>query len=164
MRGLLFALFLCAGCASAQTPTREHFAPSGWERAYHDSKYSPVVKVGDTVIVSGIPAAKGETYEAKIRWMFEQLERHLAEAGATTADVVEVTSFHVTQDAATFKKDMETFAKVSTGYFRSHYPAWTAVATPALLSKDAPLELRAVAIIGSGQRPKSHIVAPPASE
>jgi enamine deaminase RidA (YjgF/YER057c/UK114 family) len=157
---LLLTLICLAGIASAQPPTREHLAPKGWEGSYHDWKYSPVVKVGDMVIVSGIPAAVGENYEAKVRWMFEQLKLHLAVAGATTADVVEVTSFHVTRDTASFRKEFETVSKVSIDYFPDHYPAWTAAATPALLANDAPIELRAVAIIGSGKRPKADIPKP----
>ena len=90
---LLLTLICLTASASAQPPTREHFAPKGWEGSYHDWKYTPVVKVGDRVIVSGIPAAVGETYEAKVRWMFEQLKLHLAVAGATTADVVEGDQF-----------------------------------------------------------------------
>ncbi|HEY0660502.1 MAG TPA: Rid family hydrolase [Lysobacter sp.] len=160
MRLFLFLACLLSLNAAAQSPTREHFAPPGWEHAYHTYRYSPVVKVGDTVFVSGIPAAKGDSDEAKVRWMFEELKRHLAEAGATPADVVEVMSFHVTKDSASFGDDMETVSRIAAEYFTSHYPAWTAVATPALLSKDAPLELRAVAIIGSGQRPRARIAAP----
>lgn len=154
---LLACLFPLA--AGAQAPTRHHYAPPGWEQAYHTYKYSPVVKVGDTVFVSGIPAAKGDTNEAKVRWMFEELKRHLAEAGATTADVVEVISFHVVRDSASFGTDMDTVSRISAEYF-SHPPAWTAVATPALLAEGAPLELRALAIIGSGRRPQADIAQP----
>lgn len=139
--------------------TREHFAPPGWEDAFHDQRYSPVVKIGDRVIVSGIPAAVGADDEARVRWMFEQLRAHLALAGATTADVVEVTSFHVTGDTARFQAAMAIVARVSRDYFPVP-PAWTAVATPALLSPGAPLELRAEAVIGSGARPRADIAKP----
>src|SRR5262245_37537275 len=64
---LLLCLF--AVDAVAQTaPVREHLAPSGWEGSYHDLHYTPVVRIGDRVIVSGIPALEGDTEEAKIRW------------------------------------------------------------------------------------------------
>ena len=62
------------------------------EASYHQWHYSPVVKVGDTVIVSGIPAGMGDSYEA--RGMFEALKAHLTTAGATLADVVEITTYH----------------------------------------------------------------------
>lgn len=158
---LLIAACLCSAAAFAE-PSREHFAPERWARSYHQWKYSPVVKVGDTVIVSGIPAAVGENYEAKVRWMFEQLKLHLAAAGATPADVVELTSFHVTADSASFRRDFETVRDVALAYFPDYYPAWTAVATPALIAQDAPIELRAVAVIGSGKNPKADIPKPEA--
>ncbi|HZH43481.1 MAG TPA: Rid family hydrolase [Lysobacter sp.] len=161
---LLFAaaLAVIAAPASAQdAPTREHFAPRGLEAAYHDWHYTPVVKVGDTVIVSGIPAARGDTYEAKVRWMFEELKRHLATAGATMADVVELTSFHATpKDSAQFREEFAKFAPIHHEYFPDHYPAWSAVGTSALLANGAPVELRAVAVIGSGQRPRADIPKP----
>lgn len=145
----------------ASAPTREHFAPPGTEASYHQWHYTPVVKVGDQVIVSGIPAMVGETYEDKVRWMFQQLDAHLRTAGATLADVVELTSFHAgATDSATFQAEFARFAPIHAEFFPSHYPAWSAVGTTALLATGAPVELRAVAIIGSGRAPKADIPLP----
>lgn len=153
-------LLLASGAVAAQeAPTREHLAPEGWEGSYHELHYTPVLKIGDRVIVSGIPASVGETDEDKIRWMFRQLEAHLTRAGATLADVVELQSFHVAGDHAEFRRRLEPMLKVHREVFRDHYPAWTAVATPALYSADAPVELRAEAIIGSGRAPNADIPA-----
>lgn len=153
-----------AAAASAQTvtaPSREHLAPAGWEGSYYDTHYSPVVKIGDRVIVSGIPAGgPGKTDEEKIRWMFAQLKAHLEKAGATLEDVVEITSFHVSADHADFRKKVEPMLKVHREVFRDHYPAWTAVGTTALFSRDAPVEMRAEAIIGSGKTAKADIPKP----
>lgn len=146
--------------AAAQSPTREHLAPAGWEGSYHDLHYTPVLKIGNRVIVSGIPAAVGETDEDKIRWMFAQLEAHLETAGATLQDVVELTSFHVAADHAEFRKKLEPMIKVHREVFDDHYPAWTAVGTTALYSSGAPVELRAEAIIGSGKAPRTRIPVP----
>lgn len=147
--------------ATATEPTREHLAPAGWEGSYHDYHYTPVVKVGDMVIVSGIPAMRGDTYEAKIRWMFEQLKAHLQRAGATLGDVVELTSFHAgPKNTAAFRAEFEQFAKIHHEYFPDHYPAWTAVGTTALLADGAPVEMRVVAMIGSGKAPKADIPKP----
>ena len=96
-----------------------------------------MLKLGDRVIVSGIPALRGETDEDKIRWMFAQLKLHLEQAGATLADVVELNSFHVATDHADFRRKMEPMLKVHREVFRDHYPAWTAVGTTALFSVDA---------------------------
>jgi enamine deaminase RidA (YjgF/YER057c/UK114 family) len=167
MKRILFGLCLLAANAAiaaepdAAAPSREHFAPPGWEGSYHRYHYTPVLRVGEMVIVSGIPAAVGDTYEAKVRWQFEQLKAHLEAAGATLADVVELTSFHVEpRDAASFKAEFAVYAKVHAEYFPSHYPAWSAVGTTALLADGAPVELRAVAVIGSGRNPKAEIARP----
>ena len=158
-----FVLVLSAAPAAAQdAPTREHLAPPGREASYHRWHYTPVVKVGDTVIVSGIPAGRGATYEEKVRGMFEELRQHLAAAGATLADVVELTSFHAEpKTSAEFQAEFARFAPIHHAYFSSHYPAWTAVGTTALLADGAPVELRAVAMIGSGRAPKADIPLPP---
>jgi enamine deaminase RidA (YjgF/YER057c/UK114 family) len=131
------------------------------EGSYHDWHYTPVLKFGDTVIVSGIPAAVGETYEQKVRWMFEQLRAHLETAGASLADVVELTSFHAeARDAEGFQAEFARFAPIHAEFFPDHYPAWSAVGTTALLAPGAPVELRAVAIIGSGRAPRADIPPP----
>lgn len=157
----LSIVLLCAAVAAhAQSPTREHFAPTGWEGSYHDLHYTPVLRVGDRVIVSGIPAIEGDTDEAKIRWAFRQLQAHLEAAGATLDDVVELQSFHVARDHEDFRRRVEPVLKVHREFFKDHYPAWTAVGTSALFSKDAPMEIRAEAVIGSGARARADIAAP----
>ncbi len=163
IRLAVLLLCLCAPSALAQEPpTREHLAPPGWEDSYHGLHYSPVVKLGDRVIVSGIPASQGQDDEAKIRWLFGQLKAHLERAGATLEDVVELQSFHVAKDHAEFRRRMEPVLKVHREVFKDHYPAWTAVGTSALFSEDAPMELRAEAVIGSGKRAKAEIPVPAA--
>lgn len=157
---LMLPLSAVAAPPPAEAPTREHFAPPGWEGSYHGLGYTPVLRIGDRVIVSGIPAIEGETDEDKIRWMFAQLRLHLEQAGATLEDVVELTSFHVATDHADFRRRIEPMLKVHREVFRDHYPAWTAVGTTALYSASAPVELRAEAVIGSGKRPQASIPKP----
>ena len=162
---LTLAMALSAHSHAAETsaPSREHLAPKGMEAAYHNWHYTPVLKVGDTVIVSGIPASRGESYEEKIRHMFEALRDHLATAGATMADVVELTSFHTgPTDAASFQAEFARLAPIHKAYFPDHYPAWSAVGTTALLAPGAVLEMRAVAVIGSGKNPRAEIAQPAA--
>jgi enamine deaminase RidA (YjgF/YER057c/UK114 family) len=146
--------------AAAAAPTREHFAPPGWEDSYHGFHYTPVLRIGDRVIVSGIPASVGADDEAKIRWAFQQLEAHLKSAGASLDDVVELTSFHVARDHEEFRRRTEPVLKVHREFFKRHYPAWTAVGTTALFSKGAPMEIRAEAVIGSGRRARAEIALP----
>lgn len=169
---LLIAMLVAPGvvCAQSRTasdpPSREHFAPKGMEAAYHDWHYTPVVKVGNTVIVSGIPAAGPGTYEDKVRRMFAALKAHLELAGSGLDDVVELTSFHATPtDAPSFAAEFARFAPIHNEFFPAHYPAWSAVGTTALLAPGAVVELRAVAMIGSGAAPRVAIPKPrPADE
>lgn len=158
-------LMAVAGCASAAEPipTREHFAPPGMEAAYHDWHYTPALKVGNAVYVSGIPAVGPGSYEDKVRHMFRILKRQLELAGASLADVVELTSYHLQPtDAKSFQQEFERFAPIHHEFFPDHYPAWSAVGTTALLSPGAVVELRAVAVIGSGGAPKAGIPLPKA--
>lgn len=160
---LLLCLSVLAVPASAQdaAPTREHFAAPGEEADYHQWHYSPVVKVGDMVIVSGIPAGGEGSYEDKIRRMFEVLKTRLALAGADLSDVVELTSYHrQPTGTAAFQQEFDRFLRLHREFFPSHYPAWSAVGTTALLNESAPVELRAVAMIGSGRAPKAAIPLP----
>jgi len=155
---------LAAGALAAQetSPSREHFAPPGMEAAYHEWHYTPAVKIGDMVIVSGIPAGGSGSYEDQVRRMFVALGRQLEMAGASYADVVELTSFHVgPTDAESFQAEFARFAPVHHEFFPSHYPAWSAVGTTALLAPGAVVELRAVAVIGSGRAPRADIPMPP---
>lgn len=153
-------LLLGAGPAHAQEASRQHLAPKGWEGSYHRIHYTPVVKIGDRVIVSGIPAAEGATEEDRIRWAFQQLQAHLETAGATLEDVVELQSFHVARDHAEFRERIAPVLKVHAEFFRDRYPAWTAVGTTALFSGGAPMEIRAEAIIGSGRAARVAIPEP----
>ncbi|MEO8670414.1 MAG: Rid family hydrolase [Tahibacter sp.] len=151
----LSTLCLLTACASTARPrpalTRTVVIPPGWDSAYDTYHYAPAVRVGDTVVVSGIPASGGDTYEAKIRGMFERLKSVLDASGASLADVVEITTFHAqVHGTEEFQGEFSQFLKIHKEYFTSTYPAWTAVGTTALLAKDAPVEMRAVAIVGSG--------------
>ena len=108
---LVLAVLATPALAAEPAPTREHLAPPGWEDSYHEWHYTPVVVVGDTIIVSGIPAAVGDTYQAKVRWMFEQLKAHLEAAGSSLADVVELQSIHATpKSTEEFRAEFQRFA------------------------------------------------------
>ena len=162
---MVLSLFVAAPVVAndlpADSPSRQHLAPAGMEGSYHNVHYTPVVRVGDMVIISGIPAGRGDTYEAKVRWMFEQLKVHLETAGATLADVVELTTFHAEATGPeSFGAEFARFAPIHHEYFPDNYPAWTAVGTTALLQPGAPVEMRAMAILGSGRNPHVDIPQP----
>ncbi len=160
MRQLLPALpvlALLAGCAvfagCASPPAKTIVIPAGADAAYDTWHYAPAVRVGDTVYVSGIPAGPGDDYDTRVRNMFERLRKTLAAAGASMDDVVEIMSFHAQpKDTAAFDAEFEHFFAIHKEYFPRGYPASTIVGTTALLAEGAPVELRAVAVVGSGRR------------
>ena len=150
-----------AGTRAQSSPGKHIIIPKGMESAYDKYHYAPAVRVGDMVIVSGIPAGGADTYEGKIRNMFEHAKTHLTAAGATMSDVVELTTFHAeARDAETFQQEFAKFLVIHKEYFPDAYPAWTAVGTTALLSPGAPVEMRLVAMIGAGKESKVERPAP----
>jgi len=129
--------------------------PAGQGEAYDRYHYAPAVRVGDTVIVSGIPAGGPGSYEDQVRRMFERAKKVLEAAGAEMSDVVEINTFHAQpKDSAAFNAEFERFLVLHKEYFPSGYPAWTAVGTTALLAPGAVLEMRLVAVIGAGGKLK----------
>lgn len=145
------ALGIAPGLALAEDVSRTIYVPPGWEGAY-EFGYAPVLRVAETVIVSGVPASGDGTYEEKIRGMYTRARELLATAGATIEDVVELTTFHAEpKNPEAFRAEFERYMPVHREFFGEHRPAWTAVGTTALLSRTAPVEMRVVAVVGSGQ-------------
>lgn len=142
---------LCPDLAADDDTHRTIHVPPGWEGAY-EFGYAPVVRVGDRVIVSGVPASGEGTYEEKIRGMYTRVRELLESAGATIDDVVELTTFHVQpKDSAAFRAEFERYMPIHREFFGEHRPAWTAVGTTALLSSTAVVEMRVIAVVGSGK-------------
>lgn len=161
-------LLMIAACGpgrwslTEEAPAKIVIVPPGEDRAYDDWHYAPAMRAGDMVIVSGLPAAKGDTYEAKVRNMFERLKRTLAAAGADLSDVIELQTFHANaRDTEGFQKEFAEFSRIHHEYFPSGYPAWTAVGTTALLAPGAALEMRVVAVVGAGKRAEVKRAAAP---
>jgi enamine deaminase RidA (YjgF/YER057c/UK114 family) len=124
--------------------------PPQSQRTYDRFHFSQANRVGDTVWVSGQVGVDAgfrpaEGMAAQARLAFENLKRVLAEAGASLADVVELTSFHTD-----LRGEMGAFAEVKDAYFPSDYPAWTAVGVTQLALEPLLVEIRAVAVVGSG--------------
>lgn len=116
--------------------------------AFH---FSQANRVGDTIWVSGqvgiddkLSPASGMAAQAQLA--FEGLKRTLAAAGASLDNVVELMTFHID-----LRGEMEAFAKVKDEYFPGDYPAWTAVGVTQLALPELRVEIRAVAIAGSGR-------------
>ena len=78
--------------------------------------------------------------EAQFETAFEALADVLSEAGASLADIVDLTSYHV--DIA---RHMPVFMAVKDRYLKAPYPAWTAIGVAELIVPGGLVELRAVA-------------------
>ena len=62
------------------------------------------------------------------------------------ADIVELTTFHTD-----LRGDMAAFAAVKDEYLPDRYPSWTAVGVTQLALPELLVEIRAVAVAGSGR-------------
>lgn len=135
-----------------QTPSekRQSIIPPGTEALYETFHFAPATRVGNIIWVSGqvgIDAAMqpAEGMEAQARIAFSSLQGILLAAGASLDDVVELTTFHTE-----LQRDIQVFAKVKDEFFPSRYPSWTAVGLSELALPGLCIEVRAVAVAGSG--------------
>jgi enamine deaminase RidA (YjgF/YER057c/UK114 family) len=145
-------ILVLSGCATAPTG-KTVYVLSGKEDWYDKYHFAPALRTGDTVILSGIAAGGDGTYEDKVRRMFDRMKAELALAGLTSADVVEITTFHTQpKDTAAFDEEWDRFLKVHAEYFPpGNYPAWTAIGGIVLLAPGAVVEMRVVAVAGAGK-------------
>ena len=125
----------------------EAVIPASMARTAGSYQYSPgvVVPAGNLLFVSGQIGrdASGNVVldpEQQFVAAFENLLSILAEAGATMANVVEITTFH------TSMADLAIFAKVKGRYLdTTPYPAWTAIGITELALPGVLVEIKATA-------------------
>ena len=120
--------------------------PDGMQNFYEQFHFAPAVRVGRRVFCSGQvgngPDGKLDPDPAvQINTAFEQVRSVLEEAGASFADVVEMTSFHVG-----FNEHIGIFMQVKDGFVKEPYPAWTAIGGSEL-AFGALVEIKVTAII-----------------
>ena len=126
---------------------REIVIPKGMENQYEEWEIAPGFRVGDTLYCSGQIgfAADGSLPsdpETQFVNAFEQVGAILREAGASFADIVEVSSFHVG-----LVEHMDVFSKVRARYLTKPFPAETAVGVAELGIPGALLEVRVIAVL-----------------
>jgi enamine deaminase RidA (YjgF/YER057c/UK114 family) len=136
----------------AMTIRRQSIIPAPFQ-AFHDTyHFSPATRVGDTIWVSGqvgidAEMKPGDGVKAQARLAFEALKAVLEAAGASLADVVELTTFHTD-----LQRDVAAFMAVKDEYIAPGYPSWTAVGVTELALPGLCIEIRAVAVAGCGGR------------
>lgn len=135
----------------ATNNTRQSIVPAPFQSFYDGYHFSPATRVGDMIWVSGqvgidAQGKPGEGMQAQARIAFECLKLVLEEAGASLADVVELTTFHLD-----LRGELAEFTAVKDAYFPNRYPSWTAVGVTQLALPELRVEIRAVAVAGCGK-------------
>ena len=128
------------------TSMKRTLAPPEFVHFIDDWHFSPVLDTGEFVFFSGITGARADLSvaadpESQIRDMFKFLEAHLAIAGLTFDDVVEMTTYHVD-----IRDHLATFIKVKDEYIAAPYPAWTAIGVSQLITEGTIVEVRIIAL------------------
>jgi len=114
---------------------------------YEPFRLAQGYRVGDLLFISGQAAVDGEgrivapgNFNAQAKQAFENLDRALRAGGSSLRNVVKVTIFLT--DMSYFDRIVELRGQ----YFSPPYPADTIVQVSSLYSKDAMIEIEAVAV------------------
>ena len=149
---LLLAGWCGAGLAQPR-PAREAVVPQGMEWAPNVLHFSPGLRSGDLLFVSGVGVGlrAGETEADKERAIdraFQEIARTLAAAGASWDDVVQITSYHTDFTAGAAPGEQQLlFRRVKDRYVHAPYPAWTAVGVSRLWTEGLFAEISVIARI-----------------
>lgn len=125
----------------------EVIIPEGTEATYERFQFAPAVKKGNTIYVSGVigtgPGGSVLDNAAdEFAAAFTQLSETLELAGASLADVVELTSFHVN-----IETELGAFMKAKAEVMNEPHPAWTAIGCSGLAIPGTRAEVKATAIV-----------------
>ncbi len=141
MKQLTLALVGMALMGTHALHAQERIIPEGMQRTYDNFHYAPIVKVGNTLYLSGVVAGD-EDPEQQFESVFQNLDRVLQAAGSSLADVVEMTTFHVNM-----REHVQTFMTVKDRFMKEPYPTWTAIGVETLFSPRSLVEIKVVAIL-----------------
>lgn len=140
---------LCTGCLSVET--NEESTTESVRKTYISplNGYSQIVSVSQngvtTLYVSG-QIGEGDNLEQQMRAALDNMQTHLAEAGATLDDLVKITTFIVDYEPA----DLDTFRQVRREIMGNEdMPASTLVGVEALGLPAWQIEIEGVAVIPS---------------
>ena len=120
--------------------------PSGPNTPRSHLPFSPAVRHGDLLFISGQASVDGEgkivsdTFEGEMRRSIENLARILADCGSSLALVAQ------TRNYVRDPEDLATFNRVYREYFSAPYPARTTIQA-ARLPKDCKVEIDAIAAL-----------------
>ena len=125
---------------------RQNFVPKGW-RIYRRNFI--IRQQSKPEISCTLPGRSGrneklevvEGKEAQFAQAFENVKKVLASAGAKLEDIIDMVTYF------TDMRDLPVFIQVKDRYITKNYPAWTAIATPALAMPGLMVEIKCVAFI-----------------
>lgn len=144
----LISLLLPA-CVSTQMSNefemmrKEALTPPGLEYLPQTYGISPAVRSGGFLFLSGVigqtngRAAATPDEEFELAWL--QIRSTLEYAGASTADIVEIVSFH------TDPNSIAAFSTAKDRYIQAPHPTWTAIGVSWLAVPGARAEIKVVA-------------------
>jgi enamine deaminase RidA (YjgF/YER057c/UK114 family) len=129
---------------------QQRIIPAGTKVLYDNYHFAPATRVGNIILLSGqvgIDAnfAPGKDMEEQARFAFEAIKVTLAAAGASLGDVVELMTFHTD-----LRGEIADFVKVKDEFIPADFPAWSAVGVTQLARAEYLVEVRAIAVVGSG--------------
>lgn len=116
--------------------------PANRHALYDQHGYSAALQSGDLLFVSGQVGSREDgspepRFEDQVRRAFANLEATLAAAGATFADIVDLTTFHTDPE-----NQFATIMKVKADMFPSApYPNWTALGVTWLAGFDFEIKV-----------------------
>ncbi len=127
-------------------PERQAVFPNGRHALYERHRYSPAIRSGDLLFVSGQVGSREDgspepDFERQVQLAFDNLASVLEAAGCTLDDVIDVTTFHT--DPETQLEAVMAVRERAIG--APPYPNWTAVGVTWLAGFD--FEIKAVARI-----------------
>lgn len=121
----------------------QSIVPEALRPAYDVFGFSPGVKSGNRVIISGQIGANPdltipEALEDEVRQAFRYIELILTEAGATFDDVLNMTSYH---RGVALTEAASVFGRVKAEFMSEPHCAWSTVGVDELLLPGARLEV-----------------------
>ena len=121
--------------------------PPSLKPASETYQFSPAVRIGDQILISGIVGADAEgrlppDFRSQAQNVFRTLDATLKEAGATLEDVVSLNSYHV----GDLPSQLRDLVDIKATRIRPPYPIWTGVGVTQLGVPGALLEVSAVAV------------------
>src|SRR5712671_2824888 len=121
--------------------------PPSLQAASETYQFSPAVRIGDQILISGIVGVDAEgrlppDFRSQAQNVFTTLEAILNEAGATLADVASLRSYHV----GDLHSQLREFAEIKATRIRAPHSGWTGIGVTQIGVPGALLELSAVAV------------------